>query len=599
MRISDSLEYINKTLPGLENCTQWAEIHDEMLTKLQDLLSSTDLSSPARHLCKASEQAFLAVKQLTTLDAIHNKNLINNLSCLLKSFGIDIPGPITNKPNQVSQETVLNAINQLVIVSTADIDGNITYTNDRFQKISGYQEHELLGQNHRLIKSDAHPPEFYEHLWDTIISGQTWHGELCNKRKDGSKYWVSAIIQPVLDEAGNPVQFISVRTDITHVKELELEALDASKAKTEFLSSMSHELRTPMNSILGFAQILEYDDALNEDQQDSVHEIARAGSHLLDLINEVLDLARIESGRIDMSIEPVSLGSLVNECEDLISPIASNKSIELDLSLNKPFAVLADRVRLKQILLNLLSNAIKYNRHKGSVQLFVEERPLQRLRINLKDTGPGIPASKQHMLFRPFNRLGAENSTEEGTGIGLSIARTLVELMDGEIGFSSETDQGSTFWIELPQLEADTSDNNESDLILPYEAPEEAGESQQLVLYIEDNPANLRLVGQILAKRSHIRLLTAHEPELGLELAATHVPKLILLDINMPRLNGYQVLERLRADPELEHIPVIALTASAMPQDIERGRQAGFNDYLTKPLNIAQLLSIVDELKPQ
>ncbi|WP_083928401.1 hybrid sensor histidine kinase/response regulator [Marinobacterium rhizophilum] len=595
-------------LTKLDSYSRWTRVHDELLADVRELSTDTDLAQPASHLCQAIEHSLLAAKSLGSLGPTANEHLKSGLQCLLNEieqddFANPRPrlAPETIEPLTLDSSTVRNqlvtALNHHAIVSITDSCGNIVYANDKFLGITGYQLDELLGENHRLIKSDIHPPAFYKQLWDTITSGRVWRGEQCNRRKDGSNYWVAAAIYPVLDEQGRPERYISIRTDITQVKELEIEAWGASRAKSEFLSSMSHELRTPMNAILGFAQILEYDETLDDDQQDSVHEIARAGAHLLELINEVLDLAKIESGKVEMSIEPVSIPDLIAECEDLLAPLAVNKEVDLNLTVPGSPVVKADRLRLKQVLLNLLSNAIKYNHRKGSVRLRVEENQAGDLRLFIIDTGPGIPSSKQHLLFQPFNRLGADSSDIEGTGIGLSIARTLVELMDGQVGMDSEEGQGSCFWIELPKVPGTNSGEAENAAALQQERHGLPQPDQHLVLYIEDNPANIRLVSQIMAKRPHVRLLTAHEPELGLELAAAHVPELILLDINMPRLNGYQVLERLRADQALRNIPVVALTASAMPQDIARGEQAGFDDYLTKPLNITRLLALVDELK--
>jgi signal transduction histidine kinase len=368
----------------------------------------------------------------------------------------------------------------------------------------------------------------------------------------------------------------------------------SSQAKSEFLSSMSHELRTPMNAILGFAQILEFDDVLAEEQQDSVHEILKAGYHLLELINEVLDLAKIESGHIDLLLEPVKLSALVKECFSLVTPVAEKRGISLRYADINGYTVRADRTRLKQVLLNLLSNAIKYNREHGSVKLEVATVNEGELHISISDTGSGIAKDRFDLLFQPFSRLNAEGSEIEGTGIGLAITRNLVEMMGGRVGVDSEQGIGSSFWIELPQELIDNPvglDNSEED---PANDTAEVAEQQYTVLYIEDNPANLKLVSQILVKRQHINLITAHEPELGLELASAHQPELILLDINMPRMDGYQVLSALQSDERMKSIPVVAITANAMMRDVERGKNAGFSDYLTKPLDVSHFLTTID-----
>ena len=347
-----------------------------------------------------------------------------------------------------------------------------------------------------------------------------------------------------------------------------------------------------MNAIIGFAQMLEYDSELNADQQDNVYEILKASHHLLALINEVLDLAKIESGRINLSLESVELLALADECCQLIQPLATPRGIQILLEIPASLQMRADRVRLKQVLLNLLSNAIKYNRENGQIHLHAQPHG-SHVRLSVVDTGIGIPPERLTEVFQPFNRLNAECSEVEGTGIGLTITQRLVEMMDGHIGVESQPDVGSRFWVELPAEH--------------YSPPELAGEALDTnddaepmasasVLCIDDNPVNLKLVAQILGMRPHLRLMTAHAPELGIELALGHLPDLILLDINMPGMDGYQVLDVLKSSPRLKTIPVVAVTANAMPRDIARGKQAGFADYLTKPLHIHHFLQVLDAL---
>lgn len=376
------------------------------------------------------------------------------------------------------------------------------------------------------------------------------------------------------------------------------EADKANLSKSEFLSRMSHELRTPMNAILGFSQLMGYDKSLPQQHQENLQEIIGAGQHLLKLINEVLDLSRIEAGHIELSLEPVEVCVVVRECLGLVSTMALSRNITISPSCLDGAAVRADHMRLKQALLNLISNAIKYNHTGGRVQISVHREATDRLRILVTDTGSGIAAERLDELFQPFSRLDAEMSSVEGTGIGLTITRRIVELMGGRVGVESQVGHGSTFWIELPMESLpDTAGFRLMDSMPANSLPAQAADtSRRTVLYIEDNPANLKLVAQTLGRHPHIHLLTAHTPQLGIKLALTEHPELILLDINMPGMDGYEVLKRLRAETGLQSVPVVAITANAMPRDIERGKAAGFTEYLVKPLDIPQFDAVVDKL---
>lgn len=346
---------------------------------------------------------------------------------------------------------------------------------------------------------------------------------------------------------------------------------------------MSHELRTPMNAIIGFAQMLEYDDTLNADQHDNVGEILKGGRHLLELINEVLDLAKIESGSVNLSMEPVDLVALVEDCGKLIQPLAEKRQITFCAGVTSGTFVHADRTRIKQVLLNLLSNAVKYNRQGGAVHVSCAQAAGQRLRISIRDTGRGIGAAALPRLFQPFERMESAYDGIEGTGIGLALSKELVTAMHGEIGVHSVPGEGSTFWFELPLSEAASSTE-----------PVASASGPRRLLYVEDNVANLKLVQKIVASHKDLAFIGAASAEAGLEIAKSQRLDLILLDINLPGMDGFEALRQLRSNPLTQNIPVIAVTANAMRRDVERGLAAGFAAYLTKPLDIAAFLKTLD-----
>jgi len=432
--------------------------------------------------------------------------------------------------------------------------------------------------------------------------------ELTYIRKDGTRFPAIVSVTALRDTQKAIIGYLLIGTDNTVRKEIEAEqkrldqalleknveleratlvAEKANLAKSDFLSRMSHELRSPLTAIIGFAQLMESDEEVpTPGQMESIAQILQAGWHLLTLINEILDLAKVESHQDLVSVEPVSLAECLAECESMISPQAEQRGIRMTFpEFTTPCYVLADRTRVKQVIINLLSNAVKYNQPEGTVEVDCHASGEARIRILVRDTGAGLSPENLAELFQPFNRLGQESGVEEGTGIGLVVAKRLVELMGGEIGVESTLGKGSTFWIELPSASEPSPAQAGAKAATP--GPLYAARDGRLhtLLYVEDNPTNMKLVKQMIARRPDLHLLTAINGPDGLELARSAHPDVILMDINLPGMNGYEVLNELRADPATKSIPVIAVSANAMPQDIERGAKAGFLRYITKPID--------------
>ena len=428
--------------------------------------------------------------------------------------------------------------------------------------------------------------------------------ELTQIRKDGSRFPALLSVTVLRDAQRVNLGYLLIGTDNTARKHIESErnaamaaAEKASHAKTNFLSSMSHELRTPLNAILGFAQLMESGTPPpTPSQKRSIDQIIKAGWYLLELISEVLDLAQIESGKVVMSHEPVVLTDVILDCRAMVEPQAQKRGIGMTFPhFDVAHFVLADRTRLKQVLINLLFNAVKYNRPGGSVSMECTLVHPGSMRISVRDTGMGLTPQQLSQLFQPFNRLGKEASAEEGTGIGLVVTKRLVELMGGSIGVESKAGVGSVFWVELKLTKAPRLEP----LLLAHVAQTQPvlpeGTPHRTVLYVEDNPANLELVEQLIERRADLRLLSAADGNLGIEYARTYQPDVILMDINLPGISGVEVMQILRADPSTKHIPIIAISANAMPRDIEKALAAGFFNYLTKPIKVKEFINVLDD----
>jgi PAS domain S-box-containing protein len=481
-----------------------------------------------------------------------------------------------------------------------------TYVSPNVGWLLGYTADEVLGVP-GFWESIIHPDdrdEAMKRLRDAIENTVVQiEQEYRCRGKDGRYRWFFKLLRIEYDDHAHPTGILGYALDIADRKAAEeearlakLESERANRAKSEFLSRMSHDLRTPLNAVLGFAQLLET-EALAPGQLESVTQILNGGRHLLELINEVLDIARIEAGELSLSPEAVPVGPVIQQVVEFLTPLGLPRriSVRADIDCHGATHVKADQQRLRQILLNLVGNAVKYNREGGSVIVTCEPRPNARIAICIRNTGAEIPAHKLPLLFRPFERLGAEQSQIEGTGLGLAVSKALTEAMGGAIGVRSNAADGTTFWVELPEQQADE--------LAPRPVADERGvaaprDSGGTILYIEDNPSNIRLMERLLSRRSGIRLVTASDGARGLTQARTAAPDLVFLDLHLPDMHGEEVLHRLVTDTATRHLPVAVLSADATPAQRERLIELGAVAYVTKPILFGEIMKLVDRHLP-
>jgi signal transduction histidine kinase/CheY-like chemotaxis protein len=515
------------------------------------------------------------------------------------------------------QNAILTSANFSIIAT--DEKGIIQLFNVGAERMLGYLAAEVVN---KINPSDIHDPQevmaraqaLSVELATTITPGfealafKASRGiediyELTYICKDGSRFPAIVSITALRDDYGDIIGYLLIGTDNSVRKQVELElnkamavAEKANLAKSDFLSSMSHELRTPLSAILGFAQLMESGSPMpTPTQKRSIDQILQAGWYLLELINEILDLALIESGKLSLSLEPISLAEVMQECQAMIEPQAKKRGIDVVFpKFEIRHFVKADRTRVKQVLINLLSNAIKYNKADGTVDVRCVTDTPGRIRICVEDTGEGLNAEQLAQLFQPFNRLGQEANVEEGTGIGLVVAKRLIEWMGGSIGVQSTVGTGSVFWIEMNLTAEPQTTAGPADAMASAPLPNDTDAQLRTLLYFEDNPANLMLVEDLIARRPDIRLLSARDGIGGIAIARESRPDVVLMDINLPGISGIEALRILADDPTTAHIPVVALSANAMPRDIEKGIEAGFFRYLTKPIKVNEFMDTLD-----
>jgi PAS domain S-box-containing protein len=505
-------------------------------------------------------------------------------------------------------DSVVENIPNMVFVKEAT-DLRFVRFNRAGEELLGFPREDLLGKNDHDFFPAGEADFFIAKDREVLERGVLLDipAEPIQTRERGERILHTRKI-PILGPDGAPRYLLGISDDVTDRRHAEaaLEAAraaadQANQAKNQFLSRMSHELRTPLNAVLGFGQLLQLEE-LDRERRESVDQIVRAGSHLMELIDEVLDISRMESGQLRLSLEPVEVCEVVSEAFGMVTPLAAARHVRLvpNLPACAGVYVRADRQRLRQVVVNLLVNGVKYNREGGRVRVSCAPGP-GRMRLQVEDTGMGVARADLDRLFQPFERLGAEQTDVEGTGLGLALAKQLMEVMGGSIGVESELGKGSSFWVELPTASPQTegqTDIPSAPARSALVAPVPVASGSRVVLYVEDNLSNVKLVERVVARRPEVRLLVAMQGSLALDLARQHQPALVLLDLHLPDMSGEEVLRRLKADPRTAAIPVVVLSADATPGQVERLRAEGAAEYVTKPFNIPRLLAMIDGATP-